>query len=51
MIRPYLAVMLVALLSFMLGAPIAAQESLRVGFIYIGPEKRGAYGVGYNAAR
>jgi len=49
MIRPYLAVMLLTLLSCILGAPIHTQESLRAGF-YIGPEKQGAYGVGYNAA-
>jgi basic membrane protein A and related proteins len=45
MIRPCLAVTLVAPLSFMLGAPIDAQERLRVGFIYIGPV--GAYGWTY----
>jgi len=49
MIRPCLAVVLRTLLSCMLSAPIDAQVSLRAGF-YIGPEKRGAYGVGYNAA-
>jgi basic membrane protein A and related proteins len=45
MIRPCLAVTLVALLSFMLGAPIDAQESLRRGCIYIGPV--GDYGWTY----